>query len=624
MSLATLDSQLLRFADALGDAVVFTRDGRIVGCNDSACRLFGYTRAELVNRDRDVLRLASDARVERGASQREQTGAFSGQLTFVRKDGSRFEGEISTVGLAGSDGGQLVCAVIHDLGDRLRADAATAAYRESTDLLQALADAAFEAVIIHRDGVILTANRAAEGLSGVARGQLIGKRLVDFIAPEAVPEVLARIAKGDDSAYTAAARRADGSTYPCEVQVRTLPVQVQGGQARVVALRDISARVQLEEQVRQSQKMEAVGRLAGGVAHDFNNLLSVIMSATSLASDRLAEGDPGREDLADVLAAAERAAELTRALLAFSRKQVVQTRVVDVDAMLAGMESMLRRLIGEDIELRVVPGSAGQRTRADFAQLENMVMNLVVNARDSMPDGGQLTLATAPVTLDEAWARTHLDTRPGPYLALTISDTGVGMNAATRARIFEPFFTTKGPGRGTGLGLSTVFGIVKQAGGSIWVESEPGHGATFTIYLPATEEALAFAPSAAAAAEPTAEPAKDHRTILLVEDEPQVRKVAAVILRQAGFTVLEAGSGADALALAAKHGHGIDLLLTDMVMPGMNGRQLAEALRALRPGLRVLFMSGYSEQDLGPDALHKPFAPETLLAKVRAVVGVPG
>ena len=375
----------------------------------------------------------------------------------------------------------------------------------------------------------------------------------------------------------------------------------------------------LEAQLRQAQRMEAVGSLAGGIAHDFNNLLSVILSYSSMLVDDLPPGDRVREDLIQVKAAGERAAALTRQLLAFSRRQILQPRVLDLNDIVAGLSTMLRRLIGETIDFATFPAGAPAMVNVDPAQMEQVIVNLAVNARDAMPLGGKLTVELQEVMLDAAYRAGHPDVTPGRYVLLAVSDTGTGMDEATQARIFEPFFTTKEVGKGTGLGLSTVFGIVRQSGGHIWVYSEPGRGSTFKIYLPAAAQQ-------AAEAAPQVEAVVDLRgteTVLLVEDEEQLRKLAHAILTRAGYTVIEAPNGGEALRTFAP-GPRVDLLLTDMVMPRVSGTALAAQLSAQRPGLRVVFMSGYTdtsavEQGLPPGAIfvQKPFTPEVLLRKVR-------
>jgi signal transduction histidine kinase len=384
----------------------------------------------------------------------------------------------------------------------------------------------------------------------------------------------------------------------------------------------------LEAQLLQSQKMEAVGQLAGGVAHDFNNMLTVISGYSAILLETLDAADPNRGDIEEIRGAAERAAGLTRQLLAFSRKQVLQPRVVDLNSeVITGLEKMLRRLIGEDIELVTsLDGHLGL-VNADPGQLEQVIVNLAVNARDAMPDGGRLVIETANMELGAEHAGRHIGVKAGRYVMLAVTDTGSGMKPETMARMFEPFFTTKEQGKGTGLGLATVYGIVKQSGGDIWVYSEPGHGTSFKIYLPLVEEPK----SAAVPASTKAHDYAGTETILLVEDDETLRLLARRILQSRGYTVLEARDGEQALAICGQPATRIDLVATDAVMPKMNGRVLAERLATLRPRLRVLFMSGYTDDDMlrrgimDPRMafLQKPFTPEGLAKKVREVLDSP-
>jgi len=387
--------------------------------------------------------------------------------------------------------------------------------------------------------------------------------------------------------------------------------------------REIARREEVERELVQSQKMEAVGRLAGGVAHDFNNLLTVILGYGELLREQLRNDPEALESADEIQRAGQRASALTSQLLAFSRRQVAVPRVIDLNQTVEHMEKMLRRVIGEDIELVIRTAPEVHAIVADPSHLDQIIMNLAVNSRDAMPDGGKLILETTNAHLTEEYVGKHLSIQPGSYVMLAVSDTGTGMDEATQARIFEPFFTTKGQGKGTGLGLSIVYGIVKQAGGEILVYSEPGHGTVFKIYFPAADR--------------TAEPLTDMRearrergtgTILLVEDEEQVRSLTSSLLSRHGYRVLTAASGAEALQIAREHSEPIDLLLTDVVMPGMNGAILAQEMRGLRPDIRILYMSGYTDASITGEAvfagdaayIEKPFTSAALQEKVQAAI----
>ncbi len=389
-------------------------------------------------------------------------------------------------------------------------------------------------------------------------------------------------------------------------------------------VQDITERKRLENQFRQAQKMESVGRLASGIAHDFNNLLTVINGTSELLLAQTSADNPVHADLQEIFRSGERAASLTHQLLAFSRQQILEVRVVSLNTVVAGMEDLLRRLLGEDINLVVMLTPDANQVKVDPGQLEQVIANLAVNARDAMPQGGQLTIETQPVTIDETYARQHsVAVPPGSYVRLTVSDSGVGMDEATRARIFEPFFTTKAPGKGTGLGLSTAYGIVKQSGGFIWVYSEIGHGTSFTILLPQVTEALSTARPA-----PTLVSTSGTETILLAEDNAGLRKLVTRTLEPAGYTVLGVATGEEALRLLERHEAPVHLLLSDVVMPGMSGRDLAERLAQTRPGMKVLYMSGYTTDTIVRHGvleaqmpfLNKPFTATALLRKVREVL----
>jgi len=433
----------------------------------------------------------------------------------------------------------------------------------------------------------------------------------------AVPSILSR----DHLAFEYRFRHKDGSYHWIHDEARLTrdaggrPVEVFGSWV------DITERKGLEMQLLQAQKMEAVGQLAGGVAHDFNNVLTAIAGYAELLREDLPGEDARRGDLEEILRATDRAAALTRQLLAFSRRQVLAPRVLDLNTVVASVDNMLGRLIGADVELKTALAPELGAVRADPGQLEQVIMNLVVNARDAMPRGGKLTIETANAELDESYALEHPAVVAGPYVMLAVSDSGVGMDAATQARIFEPFFTTKEKGKGTGLGLATVYGIVKQSGGNIWLYSEPGRGTTFKIYLPRVDQPLEL-PTPTPAARETP---RGTETVLLVEDDDAVRALARKMLAAHGYTVLAAPSGADALELAASHAGPIHLLVTDVVLPGISGRELAIRFQSVRPGLKVLYTSGYTDDavvhhgvlDAGIAFLQKPFTSGALARKVR-------
>ncbi|MCH6554676.1 MAG: PAS domain S-box protein [Acidobacteria bacterium] len=419
-------------------------------------------------------------------------------------------------------------------------------------------------------------------------------------------------------------KRKDGTPITVRLSGRV----VRGTQSELAYFEGIAENITeqrlLEAQLRQAQKMEAVGRLAGGVAHDFNNLLMVMRGYTELLLGRLSANDPLRRNAEEIQKAADRATSLTQQLLAFSRKQVMQPKVFDLNAVVSDTEKMLRRLIGEDIELATILGAELSRVKADPGQIEQVILNLAVNARDAMPQGGKLVLETANVELTQAFARQHPGVTPGPHVMLAMSDTGVGMDAETQARIFEPFFTTKEKGKGTGLGLATVYGIVKQSGGYIWVYSEAGQGTTFEIYLPRVEDAV----TADQEEQVASQSPSGSETVLVVEDEAPVRKLAREFLENSGYTVLEAEDPVEAIKLSDRHQGPIHLMVTDAVMPKMSGHELAQQMASVRPEMKVLYVSGYTDDALGQYGvltqdsffLQKPFSLDTLARKMRTLL----
>ncbi|MFZ5853050.1 MAG: response regulator [Chloroflexota bacterium] len=436
-----------------------------------------------------------------------------------------------------------------------------------------------------------------------------------------------RAGQRDELRIEASQRRKDGSTYPVEVRLQI--ARSEDRPVFVAIVRDTTERQQLEIQLRQAQKMEAIGHLAGGIAHDFNNLLTAISGYAQLLAHDLDPADERRADVEQILDASDRAARLVRQLLAFSRRQVLRPAIIDLNAIVRGIDALFRPLIGETITFTLALDQQLGSVRADPSQLEQVVMNLVTNARDAMPSGGRLTIETANVELDSTYVASHPDSQPGPHVMLAVSDTGVGMDAATMARLFEPFFTSKEPGKGTGLGLATTYGIVKQSGGNIWVYSEPGRGTTFKVYLPRVE---ADAGAGETVGRPISEwPVGGTEVVLLVEDDTEVRALAEMILTRHGYTVLSAPNGSAALEVAATT-ESIALLVTDVMMPGLRGPELAERLVALRPGLRVLYISGYAAEAVfnhdvlaqSANYLEKPFTPDALARKVRAILDDPG
>jgi two-component system cell cycle sensor histidine kinase/response regulator CckA len=620
------------FETALDGLIMMDHEGRVAEFNPAAEQIFQYSRGEVLGKPMADLIIPPALREShrRGLARYNATGQATIlgrriEISAMRKDGSEFPAELS-ISRINREGPPFFTGEVRDLTEQKRIQKEML---KSEERFRKLFDAnTIGIVIADLSGNTLEANDAYLGMLGLTREELIEGKVpwAELTPPEysgrdqVAVEALQRT--GIAPPWEKELFRKDGTRVPILIGMAMLEATETSCIAYIV---DLSERRRLEGQFRQAQKMEAVGQLAGGVAHDFNNLLTVILGYTDLLAAKLDPRSPHSEDLNAIRSAGERAATLTRQLLAFSRRQVLERKVLDLNALTLHTESMLRRLIGEDIHLVTVLDPALRPVFADAGQLEQVIMNLAVNARDAMPRGGKLTIETANVELDDAYARVHGPVKPGSYVMIAVSDTGVGMNADTLAHIFEPFFTTKERGKGTGLGLATVYGIVKQSGGYIWVYSEVGKGTTFKTYLPLAEGGAAAEP-----VRPTESPALfGSETVLLVEDEESVRALSRSILKSYGYTVLEAGSGKDGLNVARRYTLPIHLLVTDVVMPEMGGSELASRLEDIRPGLPVLYMSGYTDDavfrhgflEKGRVFLQKPFTPESLARKVREALG---
>src|SRR3989449_2371546 len=465
------------------------------------------------------------------------------------------------------------------------------------------------------DGAMAALARVNHLLLALGLVAVVAGGALAFVISDTFTRPLANLVEG------VGALEQGGYTYPLQTRGGDEVAQVTPAVDRMrgTLQENDSQRQQLEDQLRQSQKMDALGRLAGGVAHDFNNLLTVIKGHGDLLLGRLEPADSLHMSGVQIVKAADRAASLTRQLLAFCRMQLLQPKVLDLNALVSEMCSLLRRLVREDIAFTFQAGESLGRVKADPGQIEQVIVNLTVNACDAMPEGGKLTIETHNVRVDEKWAASRPPIKPGAYVLLAVTDTGQGMDASTRARIFEPFFTTKEQGKGTGLGLATVYGVVKQSGGCIWVDSEPGKGARFEVYLPRVEERAEFARGQ----EIPGAPVRRAATVLIAEDEEAVRELASEFVSSAGYTVLTAKDGMEALAIAERSDGPIHLLITDVVMPKMRGPELAKRLKVLHPDLRIVYMSGYLEYNSGNGQfleegffLQKPFSRNTLVCKV--------
>jgi two-component system, cell cycle sensor histidine kinase and response regulator CckA len=614
-------------------SLICTHDlsGKILSANPWAATVLGYSPEELLRMNlSDILAPAVRAEFPLYLKAIREFGAANGQLRVRTRWGDERVWEYHNTLRTSGVPEPRVRGLAHDITDLKRAEVAL---RDSTRRLQLAANAGHWGVWeweLRADRLIW--DERMHELYGVSRDE----------RPEGVGWWEERLLPGDRSVFREYLQSAIGSVTPLEVEFRTVRAdgKVKWFQAHAIVVRDsdgsatrliglnsdITEHRNLKDQLRQSQKMEAIGRLAGGIAHDFNNLVTVVAGYGELLLSRRSPDDPERQEIEEIVKAGNRTAQLTRQLLAFSRKQILEPRVVCLDDVASGIERMLRRLVGENIDLILTPAEDLWSVRVDPSQVEQVLMNLAVNSRDAMPGGGSLAVSTANVVLDEAFLKANKGAVPGPHVVLSVRDTGCGMDDETISHIFEPFFTTKEAGKGTGLGLATVYGIVKQSGGYIEVESAVGRGTTFRVYFPRCDTTAADAPAPALSKARVT----GSETILVVEDEKAVRKVVSRALEGKGYTVLAAADGDQAFRVSAAHRGAIDLLITDMVLPGIGGRDLAERLRSSFPGMRVLYMSGYADA-AGPPSdptaarhsfLQKPFKTDSLLRKVREVLDV--
>ncbi len=599
-------------------------DGRYLYVNDAFLRLVGYPREDVVGRTSVDIAFWGDAddRSQAIALLKEHGSLRDLETAVTTKAGERRDTLLS-LGLLEMDGQACLFGACQDVTARKRAEQAVRA-REAEQ--KVILDSV-NAMIWYKDKYnrILRANRAAAATLALQPEDVEGRSTYELYpdgAAQFYEDDLDVILSGQPKLGVVETLRTRSGEHRI-MQTDRIPYRDENGSliGVIVFAVDITERRMLEDQLRQVQKMETAGRLAGGLAHDFNNLLTAILGYGDLLLARLPEGDPLRRHSEEIQHAGERASALTRQLLAFSRKQVLISEVVDLNLMLRELETMLRRLVGERVEMALSLGCLG-RVVADPGQLEQVLINLVLNSRDAMPRGGQLRVATRDVVLGADYVHAHIEASAGPHVLLEVADSGVGMDIETRSHIFEPFFTTKERGKGTGLGLASVYGIVKQSGGHLNVDSEPGRGSTFQVYLPRTESPSAPAPTKAPA------PMRGTETVLIAEDEAMVRSLAREILEAAGYRVLEAEGGEQAVQVAVGHTGPIHAFLSDVVMPGLTGPEAAERIRAVRPELRVLYMSGHGDYpaiESGKPAadaplLAKPFSPSALTARIRELL----
>jgi PAS domain S-box-containing protein len=643
---ALLSTDLL---ETLPDAVIAVdRDGTIVQVNSQIQALFGYHRDELIGQKVEMLVPESFRQQHHhhrdNFARAPKTRRMGADLDLYgrRRNGSEFPVEISLSPIL-TDRGSFVLSAIRDISDRKRIaeelrraneelhQKTTEQLGEYRSRLASIIDSSEDAILSKDlNGTITSWNKGAERIYGYAPEEVVGKHislLTPSDRPDEIPEILRKIGQGGRIENHESVRVTKDGRH-LDVSVSVSPLRNAAGDivgASAIA-RDITTQKRAEGQLRQSQKMEAIGRLAGGVAHDFNNVLGIINACAEFLRDRI---DPAAEPsiyVENIKKAIERGTSLTKQMLAFGRTSAIQPRVLDLNERLRDISKLLHPLLGDDVEILVVPRTPSALVEADPGQLDQVVVNLAVNARDAMPRGGKLILETSAVRLDESFAEQHQEMAPGKYVMLTVSDTGSGMDKATVSRIFEPFFTTKEAGKGTGLGLATVYGIVKQSAGHILVYSEPGHGTTFKIYLPGADHKIGLASKPEAE---TVTPKRHRTTILLVEDDEIMRGLTRKLLEEHGYTVIEADDGKSALEWVESHPNPIDLVLTDVVMRRVSGPELVDRLSASHPTLKVVYMSGYTGELManrevlkpGVTLLEKPFSRTALLNTILTTLG---
>jgi len=621
-SLRASEGRFRTFVDHATDAFFLHEwNGTILDVNREACDSLGYTRDELVGMSPPAF-VEGETGFYKIVSHLDSGDVVTFDSRHRRKDGSTFAVEVRLRSFT-QEGKRFAVALVRDITQRKAAERAVI---ENHSLLKAVVEGTSGAVFVKDlNGRYVMINSAGARLVGLTVDEVLGRRDHDLFPPDVADQIVQhdREMLTSGNAHTIEEARTMRGITRTYLTTRGV---YRDGQDQVIGLvgfsRDISDLKRLEQQLRQAQKMEAVGQLAGGVAHDFNNLLTAIIGFGEMAFNSLAPDDPNRELITEIRRAGQRAANLTRQLLAFSRKQVLRPEVVSLNTLLGDVMKLLQRIIGEDIEVSLSTDDELGLAKIDPGQFEQAIINLAVNARDAMPQGGSLSIATTNVELDAAYASLHEDVAPGLYVMVAVSDSGVGMDETTRAHIFEPFFTTKPTGEGTGLGLAMVYGFVKQSGGHVEAYSEPGRGTTFKVFLPRVVDAVVTV-----RADETATMPEGHETVLLVEDEEAVRTLARRVLQSAGYSVLSARNGPEAIRLADEHQEAIHLLATDLVMPRMSGLEVASQLTQTRPGIRILLMSGYPNEAAmrhgvppGASLLQKPFNAVALARAVRQVL----